>query len=111
MLTLSNMHIYTFESDIAFHLVLLVLKPNMMAFFALIFLAVAKVHHEDFILLFSKSHHKVIRFNVVVDQTLRMNPLDPIQYLVSDKKNSLEAEGSFAVLKQLFERGAEDICN
>lgn len=53
MLTLSDVSIYTFESDIARHLTLLVLKPDMMTFFALVFLAVAKVHHENLILLFS----------------------------------------------------------
>lgn len=97
------------EPRIALDNLPLILKLKMMVVRIEIFLATSKVNHENLILFLPKSDQKVSRFDVVIDQSFGVNPLDPFQNLISNEQRSFEGECSLAVLEQLFKRRTIDI--
>lgn len=73
------------------------LKLKVFSFLVKIFLAAAIVDHEYFILFFAQAYKEVVGFDIVVDETFGMDPLYPFEDLISDEKNGLKCESSFAI--------------
>lgn len=92
------------EPRIALDNLPLILKLKMVVVSIEVFLATSKVNHENLILFLSKSHQKVSRLDVIIDQSFGVNPFDSFQDLISNQQNCLESECSLAVLQQLFKR-------
>ena len=91
------MTIDTLELQVAHHLFLLVLQIYVMSFLAKVLLAVPKIDHKNFVLLFSKSHHEIIGLHVIIDQSFGVNPLKSIEQLVCNQKNCLQGKHSLTV--------------
>lgn len=87
------------EPRIALDNLPLILKLKVVVVRIEIFLATSKVNHENLVLFLSKSHQKVSRLDVVIDQSFGVYPFDPFQDLIGNQQDSLQCECPFAVLE------------
>lgn len=68
-----------------------------------------KVNQIDMLLVISKSHHKVIWLDIAMDKVFVMDVLDPLDHLVSQHQDSLEAKPSMAQVKEILETVPEEV--
>jgi hypothetical protein len=99
------------KAEVGLEELLLGLELEVLVVGVQVLLATSEVHHEDLVLLLPQSHQEVLRVHVVVDQSLRVHPLHPLQYLVGDQQHCLQGKLPLAVLEQMFEGRTKNVCD
>lgn len=74
-----------------------------------IFLGQAKIDDVNLIAALADAHEKVVRFDVAVDEGLRVDVFNAADELVGQQQDGLEGELAVAEVEQILERGAEKV--
>merc|ERR1712166_500181 len=59
----------------------------------------------------ANADQKVIRLDISVQEMARVNEFDSLKHLISQHEDGLQGELAFAVVEQVFERGAQQVNN
>lgn len=64
------------------------------------------VDQVNIVLPLANANEEIVRFDVTMEKTPRMNILTPLNHLVCQHQHSVERETTVAIVEQVFERGA-----
>lgn len=102
IVTLLYVDVDASELRLAFDGFLFIFELEVVVLAVQVLLAPPEVNHEYLVLLLPQSREEVVRLDIVVDQSLRVHPLDSFQDLVCDEQDSLQTKGALAVSEELL---------
>jgi len=70
-----------------------------------------EVDNVNVMLLLANSDQKVIRLDISMQEMARVNEFNSLKHLIGQHEDGLQGELAFAIVKQVFERGAQQVNN